>query len=105
MKIGYVRVSKADSSQSTDLQKDALLEAGVDKNNIREDHISGTKDDRPGLKALRPKDILIVWKLDRLGRNLKHLVNVVDELEKHGVGFKVFTGHGPPRCSWWIIET
>ena len=98
MKIGYMRVSKADGSQSTDLQRDALLEAGVDENQIYKDKISGTKDERPGLnsclKALRPGDVLIVWKLDRLGRNLKHLVNVVDDLKKRSVGFKVLTGHG-----------
>ena len=93
-----MRVSKADGSQSTDLQRDALLEAGVDENQIYKDKISGTKDERPGLnsclKALRPGDVLIVWKLDRLGRNLKHLVNVVDDLKKRSVGFKVLTGHG-----------
>ena len=73
MLVGYVRVSKADGSQVTDLQRDALLAAGVDRGNIYEDMTSGRRDDRPGLtaclKALRERDTLIVWKLDRLGRD------------------------------------
>ena len=79
MLIGYARVSKADGSQTTDLQRDALLAEGVQEEHIYEDHASGKKDDRPGLinclKALREGDTLIVWKLDRLGRDLHHLVN------------------------------
>lgn len=75
MQLGYVRISKADGSQSFDLQKDALLLAGVLPENIYEDRASGTTDNRTGLlsclKALREDDILVVWKLDRLGRNLK----------------------------------
>jgi DNA invertase Pin-like site-specific DNA recombinase len=63
-----------------------------------EDRASGTRDDRPGLaaclKALRSGDVLVVWKLDRLGRNLRHLVNTVHDLTQRGVGFKVLTGHG-----------
>ena len=98
MLIGYMRISKADGTQSTDLQRDALLSAGVDSNNIYDDHISGTKDDRPGLnsciKALRAKDTLVIWKLDRLGRNLRHLVNTVEELNGRGVGLKVLSGQG-----------
>ena len=76
MLIGYARISKTDGSQALDLQKDALIEAGVGTQHIYEDHASGKHDDRPGLtsclKALREGDILVVWKLDRLGRNLKH---------------------------------
>ena len=98
MLIGYMRISKADGTQSTDLQRDVLLSAGVELNNIYDDHISGTKDERPGLdsclKALRPKDTLVIWKLDRLGRNLRHLVNTVEELNGCGVGLRVLSGQG-----------
>jgi DNA invertase Pin-like site-specific DNA recombinase len=98
MLVGYVRASKADGSQVTDLQRDALLAAGVDARHLYEDTTSGKRDDRPGLaaclKALREGDTLVVWKLDRLGRDLRHLVNTVHELTNRGVGFKVLTGHG-----------
>jgi DNA invertase Pin-like site-specific DNA recombinase len=98
MLVGYVRVSKADGSQVTDLQRDALLAAGVDRTHIYEDTTSGRRDDRPGLaaclKALREHDTLVVWKLDRLGRDLRHLVNTVHELTTHGIGLKVLTGQG-----------
>jgi DNA invertase Pin-like site-specific DNA recombinase len=96
--IGYMRVSKADGSQVTDLQRDALVEAGVEADQLYEDRASGKRDDRPGLdaclKALRDGDTLVVWKLDRLGRNLKHLVEVVQGLNARGVGLKVLTGQG-----------
>jgi DNA invertase Pin-like site-specific DNA recombinase len=79
MQIGYMRVSKVDGSQVLDLQRDALLQAGVDKKHLYQDLASGRRDDRPGLaaclKALRKGDTLLVWKLDRLGRDLRHLVN------------------------------
>ena len=98
MLIGYMRVSKADGSQSSDLQRDALLAAGVDIANLYEDHASGRSDVRPGLdavlKALRRGNTLVVWKLDRLGRNLRHLVNAVHDLTQRGIGFKVLTGQG-----------
>lgn len=98
MLIGYMRVSKADGSQSTNLQKDALLSAGVDPSRLYEDQASGKREDRPGLaaclKALREGDTLLVWKLDRLGRNLRHLINTVHDLTSKGVGLKVLTGHG-----------
>lgn len=99
MLIGYMRVSKADGSQTTDLQKDALLEKGVSENHIYDDHASGKKDDRPGLqsclKALRDnEDTLVVWKLDRLGRDLRHLVNIVQDLSDRNISLKVLTGHG-----------
>tara|TARA_B100000614_G_scaffold125533_1_gene112203 strand:+ start:130 stop:747 length:618 start_codon:yes stop_codon:yes gene_type:complete len=96
--IGYIRVSKTDGSQVLDLQRDALLEFGIDSERIYEDLASGRKDDRPGLraclKALQPGNTLIVWKLDRLGRDLKHLINTVDSLNKKEVGFKVLSGAG-----------
>ncbi len=98
MLIGYMRVSKTDGSQSTSLQYDALIDAGVAQEQIYEDKASGKLDDRPGLaaclKALREGDTLIVWKLDRLGRNLHHLVNTVHDLTGRGIGLKVLTGHG-----------
>jgi len=97
--IGYVRVSKADGSQVLDLQKDALLSAGVSPQLIYEDYASGKRDDRSGLeacmKALRSGDTLAVWKLDRLGRDLRHLVTTVDDLSKRGVGFRVLSGQAP----------
>lgn len=93
-----MRVSKADGSQTTDLQRDALLAAGVENDALYEERASGAKDDRPQLaaclKALRSGDTLMVWKLDRLGRNLRHLVNVVHELTERGIGLKVLTGQG-----------
>ena len=98
MLIGYARISKADDSQVLDLQIDALVDAGVDKEQIYTDKISGIKDNRPGLdnclKALRKGDTLVVWKLDRLGRSLKHLIATIDELNQRGIGFKVLTGEG-----------
>jgi DNA invertase Pin-like site-specific DNA recombinase len=96
--VGYMRVSKADGSQTTDLQRDALLAAGVDAGALYEDKASGKMDNRPHLaaclKALRPGDTLVVWKLDRLGRNLRHLVNIVHDLTDRGIGLKVLTGQG-----------
>lgn len=84
MLVGHMRVSKTDGSQSTDLQRDALVAAGVDKDNLYEDQALGKKDDRPQLaaclKGLRNGDTLLVWKLDRLGRDLRHLVNTVRDL-------------------------
>ena len=80
------------------IQRDAFAEAGVDASSIYEDLASGRKDDRPGLttclKALRPGNTLVVWKLDRLGRDLKHLVGLVDTLNQRQVGLKVLTGAG-----------
>ncbi len=96
MKIGYARVSTTD--QNLDLQFDALVDAGVSRENIYDDKASGKSDNRPGLdaclKALRKGDTLHVWKLDRLGRNFRHLINVVRKLEDQGVAFKVLTGQG-----------
>ena len=90
MLIGYARVSKADGSQSLDLQRDALQAAGVEAGHVYHDCASGVRDDRPGLdsclRALRTGDVLVVWKLDRLGRTLAHLVNTVQDLSTRGVG-------------------
>ncbi|WP_419241458.1 recombinase family protein [Cardinium endosymbiont of Nabis limbatus] len=98
MLIGYARISKSDGSQTLDLQIDALKEAGISENYIYKDEASGSIDDRQDLtnclKTLREGDTLVVWKLDRLGRNLKHLVNLVQELHDKGVGLKVLTGQG-----------
>lgn len=96
MLIGYMRVSKNDGSQTLDLQKDALIAAGVEEGRLYQDFVSGRKDARPGLqsclKALQPGNTLVVWKLDRLGRDLKHLVTIIDDLRKRDVGFRVLAG-------------
>jgi DNA invertase Pin-like site-specific DNA recombinase len=98
MLIGYCRISKSDGSQTLDLQTDALISAGISPNNIYQDKVSGQKERRLGLegclKALRKNDTLIVWKLDRLGRSLKHLVNTIQDLTERKIGFKVLTGQG-----------
>jgi DNA invertase Pin-like site-specific DNA recombinase len=98
MLLGYMRVSKADGSQVLDLQQDALLAAGVVPERIYKDLASGRFDERPGLmqclKALQPGNTLVVWKLDRLGRSLRHLVNIIEDLKQKGIGFKVLTGQG-----------
>jgi DNA invertase Pin-like site-specific DNA recombinase len=90
--------SHTTSACINDLQRDALLAASVDAQHLYEDAASGKRDDRPGLiaclKALREGDTLIVWKLDRPGRDLRHLVNTVHDLTTRGIGFKVLTGHG-----------
>jgi DNA invertase Pin-like site-specific DNA recombinase len=89
--IGYARVSTAE--QDTALQTDALRKAGCDK--IFEDTVSGAKADRPGLAAalayVREGDALVVWRLDRLGRSLPHLIETVGALEARGVGFRSLT--------------
>lgn len=98
--IGYARVSKADGSQVHDLQRDALTGAGVDPDHIYEDSASGRRDDRPSLaaalKALRAGDTLVTWKLDRLGRDLRYLVNLVGDLTTREIGLKVLAGEGAP---------
>ncbi len=91
MLVGYARVSTTD--QNLDLQLAALNQAGCGK--IYEDRISGTRADRPGLiltlEVLRDGDTLVVWKLDRLGRSVKNLIDLVTELAKRGVHFKSLT--------------
>ena len=88
MKIGYARVSTQE--QNLDLQKDALDKAGCKK--IFVDEISGTVAKREGLEkakeVLRQGDVLIVWRLDRLGRSIRDLIDWVNHLEEEGIGFK-----------------
>lgn len=91
MLIGYARVSTQD--QNLELQKDALVNIGCEK--IFEDKASGSKTDRPGLtkslEMLRSGDTLVVWKLDRLARSVKQLVDIVNQLDQLGVHFKSLT--------------
>lgn len=91
MLIGYARVSTQD--QNLDLQNDALKKAGCEK--IFEDKVSGAKIERKGLdealEYVRSGDVLVVWKLDRLGRGLRDLIDKMQDLEKRGVGFKSLT--------------
>ena len=95
MLVGYMRVSSDTDRQSTDLQRDALLAAGVDARHLFEDRASGAKDDRSGLSQalefVRPGDILVVWKLDRLGRSLSHLLAIVNTLKDRQVAFRSLT--------------
>lgn len=88
MKIGYARVSTKD--QNLSLQKDALIEEGCKI--IFEEKASGAKADRPELQKmiaqLREDDVVITWKLDRLGRSLRDLVNLVSEIQAKGAGLK-----------------
>lgn len=98
MLIGYMRISKVDGSQSLDLQRDALIRAGVHESNIYEDKTSGKNDERPGfisaIKSLRNGDTLVAWKIDRLGRSLSHLVSTISDLTKRGVNLQILSGLG-----------
>lgn len=95
MLVGYMRVSSDSDRQSTGLQRDALLAAGVDGRNLFEDRASGAKDDRAGLaqalEFVRPGDVLVVWKLDRLGRSLSHLLAIINTLKNRQVAFRSLT--------------
>lgn len=88
--IGYARVST--NEQNLDLQIDALKKEGCTKRNIYIDKASGAKTNRPGLEscleALEPGDTLLVWRLDRLGRSMSHLVTLVEQLLERKIGFK-----------------
>lgn len=110
MLIGYARVSTQD--QSLDLQIDALTKAGCEK--VFDDKISGSRAERPGLavtlEMLREGDTLVVWKLDRLGRSVKNLVDLVGELHKQGIQFKsltdaIDTGTPPGRFFFHIMAS
>ena len=95
MLVGYMRVSTTDDRQTVDLQRDALVATGVDHRHLHTDKASGARDDRPGLKAcldyLNAGDTLIVWKLDRLGRSLPHLLTIVTDLKARGIAFRSLT--------------
>lgn len=95
MLVGYMRASSTDDRQSVDLQRDALIAAGVDERHLHQDKASGARDDRPGLKAclddLRSGDCLVVWKLDRLGRSLPHLLSIITDLKGRGIAFRSLT--------------
>ena len=89
MLIGYARIST--NEQNLDLQRDALRKVGVIAKNLYTDKITGTKQDRPGLEAalshLREGDTFVVWRLDRLGRSLKHLIESVTALQRQNIAF------------------
>lgn len=91
MIVGYARVSTLE--QNLELQRDALERAGCER--IYEDHVTGASTERPGWAqasdVLREGDTLVVWRLDRLGRSLKHLIDTINELDNRGVGFKSLT--------------
>lgn len=91
MLIGYARVSTGD--QTLDLQQDALAAAGCGQ--VFTDVTSGAKSSRPGIDAaldyVREGDTIVVWRLDRLGRSLQHLIDTVNALEARGVGFRSLT--------------
>lgn len=88
--IGYARVSR--NEQELNLQLDALEKAGCKKDKIFVDKISGAKTERPGLEKclaeIQPGDTLLVWRLDRLGRSMPHLVSLIEDLRSRNIGFK-----------------
>src|SRR3954464_5598585 len=92
MRVGYGRVSSG--GQNLDLQRDALTKAGCER--IFEEHASGAQRDRPQLAAalsyMRPGDTVVVWRLDRLARSLRQLIETVEDLERRGIGFVSITG-------------
>jgi DNA invertase Pin-like site-specific DNA recombinase len=93
MHIGYARISTGE--QTLHLQEDALQQAGCEQ--LYRDVASGAKAERPGLADavdhLRTGDTLVVWRLDRLGRSLRHLIDTLTDLDKRGIGFKSLTEH------------
>ena len=95
MLVGYMRVSTDSDLQVLDLQRDALLSAGVDERHLFEDRASGSRGDRAGLAQalafIKSGDCLVVWKLDRLGRSLPHLLTTVSELKTRGIAFRSLT--------------
>ena len=95
MLIGYMRVSSTDDRQSVDLQRDALIAAGVDSRHLFSDKASGAREDRADLRHcleyLKTGDTLVVWKLDRLGRSLPHLLSILTDLRERGVSFRSLT--------------
>jgi DNA invertase Pin-like site-specific DNA recombinase len=95
MLVGYMRVSSDNDRQTTDLQRDALFDAGADPRHLLTDKASGARDDRAGLRQalayVQPSDCLVVWKLDRLGRSLPHLLQIVTTLQAQSVAFRSLT--------------
>lgn len=95
MLVGYMRVSTDGDRQVLDLQRDALQAAGVDPRHLYEDRVSGNQGERSGLAAalvfMQPGDCLVVWKLDRLGRSLPHLLATVMALRERGIAFRSLT--------------
>src|SRR5207302_8161019 len=93
MQIGYMRISKG--VQTTALQQDALAKAAVER--TYRDVMSGVRDDHPQFQAMldfaRPGDAIVVWRLDRLGRSLKHLIETVMGLQARGINFRSLTEH------------
>jgi DNA invertase Pin-like site-specific DNA recombinase len=108
MLVGYMRVSSDSDRQTTDLQRDALIATGVDSRHLFEDHASGVNDDRlvlsEALAFVRPGDVLVVWKLDRLGRSLSHLLSIVNGLKEKQVAFRSLTeGMGTTTASGELL--
>ena len=107
--IGYARVST--SGQELNLQLDALKHTGCKKQQIFTDQISGSKGERPGLaeclKELKKGDTIIIWRLDRLGRSLRNRIDIVEQLQKRGVGFRSINDGGidTSTASGEICET
>ncbi len=95
MLVGYMRVSTEGDRQVMDLQRDALIGVGVDERHLFEDRASGSRGHRAGLaktlEFLKSGDCLVVWKLDRLGRSLPHLLTTVTDLKHRGIGFRSLT--------------
>ena len=100
--VGYARVST--NEQELNSQTDALLQHGVKKELLFCDKISGAKKERPGLtacnKVLRRGDTLVVWRLDRLGRSMRHLVNLIEDLKGRGIGFRSISDGMISRHFW-----
>ena len=93
MSLGYARVSTFD--QDPQMQIDALIDAGIDARHLYEERMSGSTRNRPklteALDFVKEGDTLVVWKLDRLGRSLQDLIQIVRDLKERGVGFKSLT--------------
>ena len=95
MLVGYMLITSDSTGPNATQQREALMEAGVDRWRIFEDHPYGPKDVRPALDealaALRPGDTLVVWKLDRLGRSLSHLLSILNSLKERRIAFRSLT--------------
>lgn len=93
MLVGYLQVSESDAAEVEQAQRDALIAAGVEATHIHEDHTTAAQGERPGLQAclaaVRPGDTLVVWKLGRMGHDLRTMSDTLQDLRKRGVAFKV----------------